>query len=152
MISRYYNLNIVSGRNASTTPEPIEAWWQRVGEPILKRHYTPAQRSGDSARARFIGDAIDSHVFVRNFDETGQQVDKSEDLALRGFANAVVQKFGRLYTLQIIRWLSYLLSHLADKGAYTDRIDSLLGHGEFFDRFRQEDSVLKSKKVWSVYD
>ncbi len=150
-LSRYYNLDlIVQGKSAALT-EPIEAWWKNVVQPILSKHYSKRQQEKDklkaSALTNLIGDS--SHVLHQN--EEGGSIDNIEALALHAGLTKVAQKYGRLYALQIVRWLVLLLSDLSHIGAYERRIEPLLGLSESFVMFGNEDGFLLSRKTWSVY-
>jgi hypothetical protein len=77
-------------------------------------------------------------------------IDNIEALMLHGGATRIVQKFGRFYTLQIVRWLAFLISDLARIGAH-QRITPLFGLGEPFKFFRLDDSYLRRRRRWSIY-
>lgn len=148
--SRYYNLNYIT-QNTSQTPEPIQAWWERVGIPILNHHYTATQRRKDQASATLMEKLIGNNSHIFHFAEDGKPITNIETLMTQGAATKVVQKYGWLYSLQIVRWLSYLLADLSFKGAYKNRLQPLLGLDEPFAIFRNDDPMLKNRKTWSIY-
>ncbi len=149
--SRYYNLDFITGSEAKKFPEPIGAWWQRVGEPILLKHYNQRQRKKDEAKGKFINSLLSDITFVLHHDEQGKQINNLEAMMMQTGATRIVQKYGRLYTLQIIRWLAFLIADLSHIGAYQHRIEPLLGLDEYFGIFMNNDAYLKDRKTWSIY-
>ena len=149
ILSRYYNLDFLAG-SAMNFPEPIEGWWTRVGVPILADHYSPAQREKNQASA-IASAALMGPSFVLHHAEDGTPIDDVQALAQRALATRVVQKFGRLYTLQIIRWLAFLISDLAGLAAPGHHVEAFFGLDEAFAIFRNEDRYLKSRKRLTIY-
>lgn len=92
-----------------------------------------------------------STTMIFHHGEDGAEINDARDFIYRAAEAVVVQKYGRLYTLQIVRWLASLLAELSHYGAYTKRIESLLGLNEPFELFRTEDSYLRDRKTWSIY-
>lgn len=150
VLSRYYNLDFIVGGKAAQFPEPIGAWWRRVGMPILDKHYSEAQRQKDDALANaaaiFMGPS-----FVLHHAEDDSPIDDLTVLMQRAMATRVVQKYGRLYTLQIIRWLAFLISDLARKACHGHNFESFFGLDELFTIFMNEDSYLVKRKTLSLY-
>jgi hypothetical protein len=150
-LSRYYNLDLLSGGKAAKLPEPVGAWWQRVGEPILSRHYTARQREKDKATADGLAEVLSAHAIVRHHSETGESMNDVATVARRAGATRVVQRYGRLYVLQIVRWLSYAISDLAQEAAYKKNIEPFLGVDEPFKLFLNDDRYFLGRKCWSIY-
>jgi len=149
LLSRYYNLDFLAG-SAITLPEPIEGWWTRVALPILAEHYSPAQREKDEASA-IASAAMMGPSFVLHHAKDGTLIDDVQALAQQALATRVVQDFGRLYTLQIIRWLAFLISDLAGLAAPGQPMEAFFGLDEVFAIFRNEDKYLKSRKRLTIY-
>jgi hypothetical protein len=149
-LSRYYNLDLLTGGSAAALPEPIQAWWQRVGQPILSKHYSERQRERDHQRAAALDTLMSDKVSVLYHTESTAPIENVEELALRAAATRVIQKYGRLYTLQIVRWLAYLISDLAHIG--TPIVPGLFGLEELFMIFRiPDDRYFRDRTVWSLY-
>jgi hypothetical protein len=151
MLTRYYNLDLIAGGKAAKLPEPVGAWWKRVGEPILSQHYTPRQREKDNATAEDLNDLLSPHVLVRQHSETGESTNDIGALVRRAGATRVIQKYGRLHVLQIVRWLSYTVSDLAHEAAYTHKIEPFQGLEEPFRLFVNDDRYFQNRKSWSIY-
>ena len=150
-LTRYYNLDLLTGGQAARVPEPVGAWWKRVGEPILSLHYKRVQRKKDRAEANSLNELMNGRVLVLAHSETGESMNDLTALVQRAGATRVVQKYGRLYVLQIVRWLSYLISDLAHHATYTHRIGHFLGLEEPFVLFLQDDDVYRRRKTWAIY-
>lgn len=149
-MTRYYNLDLLTGKTLAV-PEPISAWWRRVGQPILARHYSPRQRHRDEEEAKVMQLFFGESALIVHSGEEGDDIRTLESLLRRAGATRVLQKYGRLYTLQIVRWLASLVSHLSSVGAYKKRIEPLLGLNEPFVMFRNPDQYLRDRKTWSIY-
>ena len=150
-LSRYYNLDLLVGGKASQLPEPIGAWWHRVGLPILKRHYSEKARQKDQAQAAALQAIIGGRAAVLHHSEEGDFIGSVEALSARAGATHVVQRYGRLYSLQIVRWLAEGISRIAHAGAYGQNLDALMGLDEPFVLFLNEDHYFRSRKTWSIY-
>ena len=150
-LSRYYNLDLITQGKAGRLPEPIEAWRRRVGQPILSKHYSKRQQEIDATRSAAMAMVMRNATSVLQHTEEGLMIDDIEVLMLRAGATSVVQRYGRLYTLQIVRWLAFLISDLSRTGADERRIEPLLGLHEPFAIFEGEDGYLRDRKTWSIY-
>ena len=148
--SRYYNLNHIAGAAEQQT-DPIIMWWENVAKPICERHYSEPQRRKNAAKAAVVAGVLDSHSVVRHYREDGAEINEISALVAHAGVTAVVQKYGRLYALQIVRWLASMLSELSHRGAYQKRIEPLLGLNEPFAIFGNDDQYFLSRRIWSIY-
>ena len=147
---RYYNLNHLANA-AQGQQDPIALWWEMVATPICERHYSLKQRRRDMAEAALVDGILKGHTTVIHTSETGGAIDNPFMLFARGMASRVVQKYGRLYTLQIARWMAAIILQLATYGAYERRIEALLGLDEPYAVFRNDDDLLRDRRTWSIY-
>jgi hypothetical protein len=146
-LTRYYNLDLIAGGKARLMAEPIRAWWTEVGQPILKEHYTPRKQKKDQASAAATAALITpAHVF--RCDEEGKIISDVEALAQRAGASRIVQRYGRLHTLQIVRWLSFLIVDICTR----QQIEAFFGLGERFAIFMNRDAYFRTRKTWSIYE
>jgi hypothetical protein len=150
-LSRYYNLDLLAGGKATRLPEPVGAWWQRVGTPILDRHYSPKRRERDRVQAEVMEEILGSVSMVVHHDEQGNAINSIEELSRRAGATAIVQRYGRLYTLQLARWLVEILAKLSFIGSGKMQIDDVMGLYEPFVLFRNDDDYFRNRKTWSIY-
>ena len=149
--TRYYNLTSLNLGAARRMREPIEAWWQEVGRLILKHHYSATQRERALARAEFLEALLGDVAKVLHYNESSDLIENIETLMTHAGATRIVQRYGRLYVMQLIRWLATILAELSFKGAYEYRIEALLGLDERFRIFGNEDKYLLGRKTWSIY-
>lgn len=147
---RYYNLNHLAGVSHGQE-DPVALWWDKVATPICNRHYSQRQRAKDERRAAIIENILGDSVSVMHITETGEQMRDVHTFFARAGATRVVQKYGRLYTLQIVRWLASIIFELTHRGVYEKRIESLFGLHEPFAIFLNEDRYLRDRKTWSMY-
>ena len=150
-LSRYYNLDLVVSGQAARLPEPVAAWWYRVGTPILHKHYSQRQRAKDGALAMAMANTFGGVTSVIHHSEDRTPINDLATLMTHAGATRMVQKYGRLYSLQLVRWLAYLMSDLSHIGAYTARIEPLLGLDEPFALFLLDDTYFLNRKSWSIY-
>jgi hypothetical protein len=150
-MTRYYNLDLLVGGKGANLAEPIGAWWKRVGEPILANHYTYRQREKDQVAAEAMSQLLGEHATVLHHSETGESIRDVATFVRHAGANRVVQKYGQLYALQIVRWLSYAIFDIAHDAAYKQNIEAFLGVHEPFVVFLNDDRYFRGRKTWSIY-
>jgi hypothetical protein len=150
-VARYYNLDFLRGRSRASG-DPLALWMARVGKPILEKHYPQKQRDKDRQKAKKLEENMSRVVsFIHHHTEAGVPLESFEAAALHSSETEVIQKYGRLYTLQIIRFLSYLLSDLG-KIARRNSVERIPYLNDFFLIFINEDLVFKSRRTWSIYE
>ena len=98
-----------------------------------------------------MGSLMGGVTMVWHQDEAGQTMTSIEALMNRAGATRIVQKYGRLYVMQLIRWLSTIMWEQSHKGADELRIEALLGLDKPFRIFRNDDRYLIARKTWSIY-
>lgn len=148
--TRYYNLDFITGAAGQRT-DPIKTWWEKVAGPICTRHYTERQRRKDAENTALLTSLFGDNSAVLHFAEDGSMIREVQEFFGRAGTTAVVQKYGRLYTLQIIRWLATILYELSHSGAYCSRIEALLDLHDPFMIFCNDDWYLRRRKSWSIY-
>jgi len=147
---RYYNLNHIAGADRGQE-DPVALWWKKVAIPICDRHYSDRQREKDEADAVAMESMIGDISTVMHTAENGDPIRDVHSFFSRGRVTRIVQKYGQLYTMQIIRWLASIIFELSHSGAYEHRIQALLGLHEPFTIFMNEDNYLRSRRTWSIY-
>jgi hypothetical protein len=147
---RYYNLNYLAGA-AHTQQDPVALWWEKVATPICARHYSQRQRERDEADAVAMENILGGISLVIHETEAGEPIQDVHTFFARGRVTRVVQKYGRLYTLQIVRWLAAIIFELSYRGAYAYRIQPLRGLDESFTIFLNKDRYLRDRRTWSIY-
>jgi len=148
--SRYYNLDNLTGVQDNTSLNPIADWYEHVAIPILKSHSNEKVRSSKLTKPTSDQSSGDSSVRNRSItaDGTVRCGGVKYEIGLEGSND--IQRWGRMYTMQIARWLKCLIDRLAYEGAYERKNDSLLGLDVFFRIFGGSDAHFKRKKTWTI--
>lgn len=84
------------------------------------------------------------------FGEDGKLIDDVRSASERTGQAALVQKYGRYYTLIIVRYIAEIFRKLTHMGAYERGVDALFGHYELFHTFTVDDTFLLNRKVWPL--
>lgn len=149
---RYANFEAIGNPNFNAANEPVNKWWSEVVEPILDRHYRGKKAEvGVKQRAAVIDAMIGEISMVLFTDETGNMMSDVSAASERTGQTKWAQKYGRLYALSVVRWLSHIFAELVNEAAYRKGIDSLSGHNEFFTTYTVDDNFLRTRKVWPLH-
>jgi hypothetical protein len=147
---RYANFASLGDPNLGQE-EPISKWWGDVAELILRKHYYGKQvQARVEARAQFLDSMISPFSLVRHTTETGDPMQDVLSASIRTGQTEVVQRFGRYYTLRVVRWLAEVFSELSRTASYKHSIDAFFGVWEYLQSYTVEDSFLKTRKVWPL--
>jgi len=148
---RYANFEAIGNPAFDPAQEPVNKWWAEVVEPILTKHYRGKLREAVvRSRASAINALMGEHTFVLHTDERGGAIRDLESASERTGQTQWAQKYGRYYTLCIVRWLSNIFNELAHEATYGKGTDALFGHGEFFDTYTVSDKFLLTRKKWPL--
>lgn len=148
---RYANFSVIGDPNFNEDLEPIKHWYDNVADLILSSHHngkTPEKKI--AANAQLVSDAIGDYSSVLFIAEDGKILSDIKSASIRTGQSEILQKFGRFYTLQIVRWLSDIFIELTDTSGYKDEFAVLFGHYEFFQTYSVEDKFLLTRKVWPL--
>lgn len=148
---RYANFEAIGNPSFDPANEPGNKWWTEVVEPILDKHYRGRKgEAGVKERAAALDAAAGHAIFVRFTDETGNMMSDVTTASERTGQTKWAQKYGRFYTLSIVRWLSYIFDEMTHAAGYESGLESLFGHYEFFQTYETDDSFLLTRKVWPL--
>lgn len=149
---RYSNFATIGDPALGLVSEPIRMWWTEVAEAILLSHYyeTPLRMQVEE-RATDLNTLIQSYTFVMHFKETGDAMTDVRASSIHTAKTEVVQKYGRYYTLLVVRWLADLFSALSKQAAYDHQIGAFGGTWEHFSAYRLEDAFLRKRKRWPAF-
>jgi hypothetical protein len=151
-ITRYYNLDLLSGRKTKAfLTDPIEEWWNLVGEPIVDQHYLSRQKKKTDEMAQDLQAKVGHISVVRHTTEIGLPINDVPSMVQHNAKQRIVQRWGQFYALQLIRWITYTLRDLSIKGGYNKRIEALFCIHETFRIFMNDDQMLKKRSTWNVY-
>lgn len=147
---RYANFAAL-GNPQSSQHEPIAKWWTEVAEQILiERYYGKKVQEKVEANARAVNEMLGGLAIVRHTTETREQLSDIELASRRTGQTELVQKWARYHALTVARWLSDVYRKLAEYAVYRQNQDAFFGSWEFFDTYRVDDSLLKSRKIWPL--
>src|SRR5665647_2554836 len=147
---RYANVAALTGSTAKN--DPVANWWSTVAERILERHYRGTPReSRDKENITLIEQLVGDSAQVLHHDELGHLMDDIGTASRRTAECAVAQKYGRFYTLRLVRWMSDLYGDIVWAGAYQEGIAILFGHEERVMTFRAPDHFLLTRKRWPLH-
>ncbi|WP_156364188.1 hypothetical protein [Sphingomonas sp. Leaf198] len=148
---RYANFQAIGNPHFDPRTEPVTKWWNDVIEPILDKHYSGRRaEAGVKDRAKFINALIGDMAFVRHTDENGRLMSDVETASERTGQTKWAQRYGRFYTLAVVRWLACIFSNLVREASYKQGIDNLFGHDEFFSSYMVDDNFLLDRKIWPL--
>lgn len=148
--SRYYNLDFLTKPSVQYV-DPVAAWWSEVGEPICELHYNEKRRKRNETQAATMEAHIGGNAIVIHTAETGEPINEFEQLMKRQGSTKVVQRYGRLYTLQIVRWLTSIAIELSHSATEMLATRSLSYFHEPLEIFYNEDKMLRDLKTWTLY-
>jgi hypothetical protein len=130
---RYANFQALYSPILETEFEPIRQWWSEVAERILDKHYRGKAIERRVKQNAEIAEALIGQFSVVRFTaETGDAIEDVRAASERTGQTPVVQRYGRYYTLQTVRWLASVFAQLCRDGAYDRHIELLFGPWEHF--------------------
>lgn len=146
--TRYYNLDFVVKSKGGNLSSPENAWFERVGNPIMAKHYTSKRRNRDAEFSTKFGGVLDNAGSVfRVLAHNGDWLQSARDLIKHEQETEFIQKFAQFYTLQIIRFFARTLTYV-ESAAHGVRLEAVPHFGEMFAMFLNGDAYLKSRKTW----
>ena len=146
---RYANYQAIGNPSFDTREEPVAKWWWEVVEPILTKHYRGKRTEiGVKSRAKIIDALMGSSTMLLHFDEQGNTMSDVETASERTGQTKFAQKYGRFYTLVVVRWLANIFTELTQTNGYQPGLEILFGHYEQLNTYRTEDSFLLTRKNW----
>ena len=148
---RYANFEAIGNPNFNVADEPVNKWWTEVVEPILDKHYRGKRaEEGVKQRAAIINAMMGDKTLVLHTNETGGIMSDLNTASERTGQTKWAQKYGRFYTLSVVRWLAYIFDEMTHTAGYAPGLDSLFGHYEFFQTYTVNDDFLLTRKVWPL--
>ena len=146
--TRYYNLDLIVQNKNALLSHPEVAWFERVGKPILAKHYTANRRNRDAAFAADFGGALDkSGTAFRVLATSGDWVQSASELIQQEQETELVQRFAQFYTLQIIRFFANTLAGV-QFAAHSAGLEEVPFFDELFAIFLNDDAYFKRRKTW----
>lgn len=148
---RYANFEAIGNPNFDPADEPVNKWWTEVVEPILDQHYRGKRaEDGVKQRAAIINAMLGDVTHVLHTNETGGVMSDLNTASERTGQTKWAQKYGRFYTLSVVRWLACIFDEMTHTAGYSPGLESLFGHYEFFQTYTVDDDFLRTRKVWPL--
>ena len=148
---RYANFQAIGNPGYNPEDEPVNKWWAEVVGPILAKHYHGTRaEAGVKQRATVIDTMIGDKSMVLFSNEEGALMTDVAGASERTGQTKFAQKYGRFYTLTVVRWLAAVFDDLTHTAGYAPGMESLFGHYEFFQTFTVDNSFLLNRKVWPL--
>jgi hypothetical protein len=148
---RYANFEAIGNPHFNAAEEPVNKWWSEVVEPILTKHYRGTSReAGVKGRAATIEALVGDISFVQFSTELGGQMKDIATSSERTGQTKFAQKYGRFYTLKVVRWLSIVFTEMTQAKGHEHGFEALFGHYEFFKSYRLDDEILLTRKNWPL--
>jgi len=142
MQARYYNLDILTGRQHRNNIEPLARWENEINSLIIEKHFRP--RKSTIAQWEKVIEALEDKSSVRHTSESGEEINSFREMAQHGMKANTKQKYSMYYVYIIIRYLSNLLKTLEYKGQFYPFLR------EFFIIFMIENrGEILRKKSWN---
>ncbi|WP_316233485.1 hypothetical protein [Bradyrhizobium sp. SZCCHNPS2010] len=147
---RYANFLALDNPNLGTE-EPINKWWGEVAELILReRYYGTKGEQRVKKNAEMVDAMLGNSAFVLFTNETGDTMRDVLTSSIRSGQSTYVQKFGRYYTLLVVRWLASIFYALSNDACYGNGVHAFAGAYEYFQTYTVEDHFLKTRKKWPL--
>jgi hypothetical protein len=148
---RYANFEAIGNPHFNAAEEPVNKWWTEVVEHILTKHYRGTSReAGVRGGAATIEALVGDISFVQFSTELGGQMKNIATSSERTGQTKWAQKYGRFYTLKVVRWLAIVFTEMTQKKENELGFEALFGHQEFFQSYRLDDKVLLTRKNWPL--
>lgn len=150
-ITRYYNLDLVMGNvHQKAQGDPIGTWFQTVTSQIIKEHLTAQRRAKIESNARIVSGIMQPVSHVSHTSESGAHLGTVYDASVQTGLVEFAGPYARMYVLQIARFFAHVMSCLTF-AAYQAQMDCIPHLSEFFAIYNNDNSYLKSRKTWSIY-
>jgi hypothetical protein len=145
-VTRYYNLELLSGTRIST--DPIARWWTTIREPILAQHLTRQSRAKIERCKAAVQPSFGEQMVIRSHAETGEEIRSAATAVERAAITSYVIPWERMYVLQLVRYVATVTMHL-NEPAMASGLDWPYV-SEFLGAFRSDDKWFRKKKMWSL--
>lgn len=150
-ITRYYNLDLIMGNvHSKAQGDPIGSWFATVTMQIIQKHLTEKRREQIENNARTISGVMQPITHVSHTSESGSHLGTVYDASVQTGLVEFAGPYARMYVLQIARFFSHVMSSLT-YSAYQEKMDFIPHLSEYFAIYNNDDTYLRSRKSWSIY-
>lgn len=149
-VTRYYNIDVITGNPRVAEVDPIGRWHATVTEPVIEAHLSQRRRDQIEVRAGALDSMIGDRVIVRYRTEGGEEVRNVSAVALQTARVDAARPWERMYVLQLARFATRLVVELGERAR--GRSIRLPYLNEFFGIFNNSDAMFRSRKTWTIYE
>ena len=137
--------------SAAVQYEPVRGWYKNVGLEILRLHFEGSSKQEKAeAWAYALQGTVGESSLVRHTHESGDPIETIGEASFRSAENKVMQKYGRFYSFEIVRYVSSVFKELSRERGYQDGGRLWFGHYEHFNTFTVQDSYGLNRKRWPL--
>jgi len=150
-ITRYYNIDLLTGgTKIEQLDSPQKEWFQKVVIPILEIHYKDKLFKRHVERAKNISYILEYFTRINVTTELDETLQDIYSASLHDLATTFAKPYVRMYTLQIIRFISLLAIDISND-LYKTNINYIPYISDFFRIFNNDDKTFFRRKTWSIY-
>lgn len=146
---RYSNINILSQSRQQN--DPVSNWYTNIDEFIFESYVSETKKLKIVANAKIINEMMKDIAVVRHISETGKSITDIEFASRQTGMQEAVAPYRQFFILQMIRYWVELIEDLGFKAQNMNSEKMEIPYfSEIFGGFFNEDSYLKSRKVWDT--
>ena len=158
-ITRYYNIDTLTGHKSDKSYDPVAAWHQRVSTLVLRKHLTERRRAKIEKESRGVSDVLSEYVSVVHFHEDRTPITDVLTASTQTGLGEVEKPYTRMYVLQVCRFVATVIvgvserarSRLAQMSGNVINAADLPDMWEIFRVFFHDDKTFRSRKRWDIY-
>ena len=142
--TRYYNIDAVLGKTVSYE-DPLADWYKNVVRPCWEACVSTSSKEKVDRNAKMVGVLLEGTAWVQHTSEEGHALNEAYEASLRTGIWEKSAPYVRLHALQWCRFVGELIS------SYSYIHKDIPVFSEFYAKFCNDDSYLKSRKTWSLH-
>lgn len=143
---RYSNVNILLGKENNST-DCIEQWFHNVDMPLYEKHVSQKRKNAIEYEAAVVGNILNQFAVTHFITEDNTALTDAAEGSKRAGIWEAVAPYRQLYMLQIIRYLTEVLTELGYKAMAIQSSD-IPYFGEIFGLFYNDNAYFRSRKTW----
>ena len=159
-ITRYYNVDTITGKVSSKSYDPVVAWHRDVSEVVLRKHITKRQEVKVENNAIEVGNLVGEIAVVSFSSEDRTSITDIFTASKLAALEEIEKPYTRMYVLQVCRFIATVMVGISDRAqvklmaAATDGSNETTYIPYMRDTFRIyfcDDRTFRSRKRWSIY-
>ena len=126
-ITRYYNIDAITGGRSSKSYDPVTAWHHLVSTLVLREHLTERRRAKIESDSRELSKVLEAYVSVVHSHEDRTPITDVLSASTRTALGDVEKPYTRMYVLQVCRFVATVIVGVATKARL--RLSQTSGNG-----------------------